>query len=36
MPTLAMNGFAVPEIKLVTTPMVPMTACCWKPDVAKG
>lgn len=31
-----MNGFAVPEIRLVTTPMVPMTACCSKPDVAKG
>lgn len=34
--TFAMKGFAVPEIKLVTTPMVPMTACCSKPDVAKG
>ena len=31
-----MNGFAVPEMRFVTTPIVPMTACCSKPDVANG
>jgi hypothetical protein len=34
--TFPMNGFAVPDIRLVTTPIVPITACCSKPEVANG